>query len=302
MTDQNSNVLAQLSEQLAGAVERAGKSIVRVSGRPRHPASGLIWSGEGLIVTADHVLERDEDILVGLPDGQEAAATIVGRDPSTDLALLKVATQGLEPIETVDAVRVGALVLAVGRPGVEPSATFGVVSALGGPSRTRRGGMLDGFIRTDAVLYPGFSGGALVDASGRAIGLSTSHFGQGAGFALPVQTVRRVADALRQGGRVKRGYLGVTSQPVALPVSMQERTALQQETALLLLGVEPGGPADRAGVLVGDLLVALAGAPLRDTEDLQQALTSDRVGQSVPLRLLRGGQLVDVNVTVGERP
>jgi S1-C subfamily serine protease len=295
-------LLAQLSDELAAAVETAGRSIVRVNGRRRQAASGLVWAADGLIVTADHVIERDEELTVGLPDGREVKATIVGRDPGTDLAVIKAEASGLTPITPADGVKVGSIVLAVARPGESTSATLGVVSAVGGQVRTMRGGQLDGFIRTDAILYPGYSGGALIDTNGAAVGLSTSHFGQGAGFAIRIGTVQRVAEALRTGGRVKRGYLGVSSQPVALPAAIKQQLSLEQESALLLVGVEPGGPAEQGGLLIGDLLIALGGDPIRDTDDLQRALGSDRVGQSVPARVVRGGQATDLSLTIGERP
>jgi S1-C subfamily serine protease len=294
-------LLSQLSDELAAAVEKAGRSVVRVNGRARQAASGIVWSADGVIVTADHVIEQDE-VTIGLPDGRDVTAQIVGRDAGTDLAVLRAQATGLETIGSAEGAKVGALVLAVARPGESVQATLGVVSALGGQVRTWRGGQLDGFVRTDAVLYPGFSGGALVDSSGAALGLSTSHFGQGAGFALPMSTVKRIADQLLAGGRVKRGYLGVTSQPVQLPAAIRQSLQTEQETGLLLLGVEPGGPAEQAGVLIGDVLVGLGGSPLRDTDDLQRALGGDRVGQSQPLRLVRGGESREIAVTIGERP
>src|SRR2546426_8014622 len=149
-------LLAQLSDELAAAVETAGRSIVRVNGRRRQAASGLVWAADGLIVTADHVIEREEDLTVGLPDGKEVKATIAGRDPGTDLAVLKAEASGLQPIGQADGVKVGSIVLAVARPGENLSATLGVVSAVGGQVRTMRGGQIDGYIRTDAVLYPGY--------------------------------------------------------------------------------------------------------------------------------------------------
>lgn len=295
-------LLAQLSDELASAVETAGRSIVRVDARRRQSASGIVWSADGLIATADHVVEREEDITVGLADGREVKATIVGRDPGTDLALLRVEATGLAPIGQAESVQVGSLVLAVARPGESASATLGVVSALGGQARTSRGGVLDGFIRTDAVLYPGYSGGALIDVSGSAVGLSTSHFGQGAGFAIRIGTVARIADQLKSGGRVKRGYLGVSSQPVAVPTALREGLKIEQETGLLLVGVEVGGPAERGGLLMGDVLIGLGDDPIRDTDDLQRALGTDRVGQGVAARVIRGGQLATLTLTVGERP
>src|SRR6184192_322105 len=193
-------VLAGLSEELAGAVERASRSIVRVEARQRQAATGVVWSADGFILTADHVLEREEDISVGLPDGRSVAAKIAGRDPGTDLALLRAEASGLTPIERSPAPKVGHLVLAVGRPGERPTATLGIVSMLGGAARTRRGGVLEGFIRTDAAMLPGFSGGPLIDARGRLVGLNTSHFGGGAGVALPLETLERISEALAKGG------------------------------------------------------------------------------------------------------
>jgi S1-C subfamily serine protease len=297
-------ILAQLSDELAGAVETAGGSIVRVNARRRMPASGLIWRADGAIVTADHIIERDDDITVGLPDGSESPAEIVGRDATTDLAVLRLkgAAASLTPIQPAEGFKVGSIVLAVGRPGSSPSASLGVISAVGQSARTSRGGQLDGFVRTDAVLLPGFSGGALVDVSGRAVGLATSHFGQGTGFAIRMGTVQRVAEQLLQGGRVQRGYLGVSSQPVPLPQPLREKLQVEQETALLLVGVEPGGPADAGGLLMGDLLVTLAGDPIKDTDDLQWALRSERVGQAVNALVARGGEARQITVTVGARP
>ncbi|HEY3078809.1 MAG TPA: trypsin-like peptidase domain-containing protein [Chloroflexota bacterium] len=300
---EGSGLLGRLSDELAGAVETAGRSVVRVNARRRMPASGLIWSADGAIVTADHILEREEDVTVGLEDGKEIGADVVGRDPTTDLAVLRLkgGASGLTAIRPAESFKVGSLVLAVGRPGSAASATLGVIASIGQSARTSRGGQLDGFVRTDAVLLPGFSGGALVDVSGGAVGLTTSHFGQGTGFAIRMGTVQRVAEQLLQGGRVKRGYLGVSSQPVPLPAGLKEKYTLEQETALLLVGVEPNGPADRGGLLMGDLLVGLGGDPIKDTDDLQWALRSERVGQSVQARVVRGGDLREIALEVGER-
>lgn len=296
-------VLAAFSDGLAEAVERAGRSVARVEARRRQAASGVVWSGEGLIVTADHVLERDEDLAIGLPDGGSATAKIVGRDPGSDLALLRVEARGLVAIEQGQAPRVGHLAMIVARPGDGLSTSIGVVSAIHGPVRTRRGGQLDGFIRTDATFYPGFSGGPLVDTAGAMIGLATSQFGggAGAGLAITLETIKRVVESLQAHGRVRRGFLGIGSQPVALPAQIRERHDLSQETALLIVSVEPDGPADRGGVIIGDLLVGLAGQPVRDTDDLRDLLSAERVGQATPARLIRGGEAREVTVTVGER-
>jgi serine protease DegQ len=300
-TKDESGVLAALSDELASAVERAGSSIVRVDGRRRQPASGVVWAADGVVLTADHVLEREEDLGVGLPDGTTAAARIIGRDPGTDLALLKAEGSGLTAIEQGPAPKVGHLGLIVARPGGTLETSIGVVSALGGPARTWRGGQLEGFIRTDAQFYPGFSGGPLVDTAGRMVGLATSHFSRGAGLAIPLETVRRVTTALLSHGRVRRGFLGLTSQPVALPEALRTKHGLSQESGLLVVGVESGGPAEQGGVMMGDVLVTLGGQAVKDTDDLRNLLGPERVGQATPTRVLRGGEPRDLTVTIGER-
>ncbi|HYU17892.1 MAG TPA: trypsin-like peptidase domain-containing protein [Chloroflexota bacterium] len=295
-----SGVLASFSDGLADAVGRAGDSVVRVEGRRRQAASGVAWQPDGLVITADHVLEREEDLSVGLPDGRSVGAKIVGRDPGTDLALLRLEVQGLRPIERGRSPRVGHLALVVARPGPSLATSIGVVSALGGPARSWRGGRLDGFILTDATFYPGFSGGPLVDAAGQMVGLATSHFGQGTGLAIPLETVERISSALLSHGSVKRAFLGLSSQPVELPDAL--RTSLGgQESGLLVVGVEPNGPAERGGLMLGDLLVTLGGRPIRHTEDLRALLGPEQVGQATSARIIRGGEVRDLNVTIGER-
>jgi len=293
--------LAAFSEVLADAVERAGASVVRVEARRRQAASGVLWAAGGLIITADHVMERDEDIAVGTPGGQSVPARIVGRDPGSDLALLQAELPTTTPIERGQAPRVGGFTLVVARPGAELEASVGAVSALIGPVRTWRGGRLPGLIRTDAVLYPGFSGGALVDTAGRMLGLATSHFGQGAAMAIPLDTIDRVAAALQAHGRVRRGFLGMSSQPVQLPEALRTEAGLEQTSGLLVVGVESGGPAEAAGFMLGDVLVSLGGQPVRGTDELRTLLGPDSVGQSTSARIVRGGQLRDLAVTVGER-
>ncbi|MFN8534966.1 MAG: trypsin-like peptidase domain-containing protein [Dehalococcoidia bacterium] len=291
-------ILSQFSDDLAAAVERAGRSTVRVDSRRRgNPASGIVWA-PGIAVTADHVFERDEDITIGLPDGRDVPAQIAGRDPGTDLAILRFQADGVTVAEQGPEPKVGHFVLIVGRPG-SIAATSGVVSAIGGPARTMRGGRLDSFVRTDATMYPGFSGGPLVNVAGQIVGLATTHFG--GSLAIPLPVVNRVVAQLQAGGRIKRGFLGVTSQPIALPDALRSKVDGSPETGLLVVGVESGGPADQGGVLVGDILVGFAGAPVRDTDDLQAQLGGDRVGQAVEARVLRGGQPATLEVVVGER-
>ncbi len=297
-----SKVLSDLSNELSQTVEAAGNSVVRVEGRGRLPSSGIAWSGDGTVVTANHGVERDDNIKVGIPNGDSVdsvPAELVGRDPTTDLAVLKVdgasiATTGLtEPAD----VRVGNLVLALGRPGKTVQATLGIVSALGKSWRTRAGGQIDRYLQTDVVMYPGFSGGALVDALGNVVGLNTSALTRGVTVSIPVPTVRRVAEAILEHGKVSRGYLGVGSQPARLPDSLD----LDQETGLLVVSVESGSASDKGGIVMGDTIISANAEPIRHLDDLLAFLSGDVVGKDVRLNILRGGQLQELTVTVGER-
>jgi S1-C subfamily serine protease len=300
-TGSGGGVLMQLSNELSGAVQRSAAATVSVYARRRQAASGIVWAAGGMILTADHVIERDEEIQVGLPDGSKVTATILGRDPGTDLAVLRATGAEAAPIERGPVPGVGSLVLAVARPdGEGPMATLGVVSAVGGPVRTGRGGQLDQFIRSDAILYPGFSGGPLVDGAGRAIGINTSHLGRGSGVAIPVEIAARIADAIMSHGHVRRGYLGISSQPVQLPAAAAANAG-GQSSGLLVLRVENDGPAEKGGLIIGDILVALAGQPVRDIDDLQRLLGGERVGQPTPATVLRGGEPRTLMLTIGER-
>jgi S1-C subfamily serine protease len=222
---------------------------------------------------------------------------VAGHDPASDLALLRVPGAGLAAPEMTDSVKVGNLVLAVARPqGVQ--AVVGSVVALGGPVRGRRRSF-DAYIQADVTMYPGFSGGPLVDASGRLAGLNSSALARGVSLAVPVSVLRTVAEALRRDGRVKRGFLGVSTQPVALAESAA--AALGQTTGLMIISAEKGGPADQGGLMQGDVLVGLSGQTVADIEDLQSALAGAAVGQPAPVRIVRGGEVREVSVTIGVR-
>jgi S1-C subfamily serine protease len=293
--------LVSLSDALASAVETAGPSIVRVEGRRRLPASGIVWSADGLIVTAHHVVEQDENIGIGLPDGSTITAALVGRDPTTDLALLRAPAAGLAVPAWVsgESLHVGHLALALGRPGYSVMATLGIISALKKDWQTPAGGQLDYYMQTDALMYPGFSGGPLVSAGGKFLGLNTSAMLRDVTLTVPAGTIGRVVDALLRHGRVRRGYLGVGAQTVRLPKQVAEETG--QETGLLLGSVEPASPAERSGLFMGDTLLSLAGQRTAHLDDLLAALSGDRVGQTVPVRILRGGQVTEVSVVIGEQ-
>ncbi len=298
-------MLVEFSNALAATVEAAAPAVVRVEARRRTPATGIVWTPDGLIVTAHHVVEQDDAIGVGLPDGRTLAARLVGRDPTTDLALLQAQLDAGQPrLATLTwanpaALRVGQLALALGRPGARVLATFGVLSALDGNWRTPMGGEIEHYVQSDVVMYPGFSGGPLISAAGEIIGLNTSALLRGVSLAIPAPTVRRVVEALLAHGRVRRGYLGVSAQAVRLPAALAQQ--LKQETGLLLGSVESDGPAGRAGLFMGDTIVSLDRQPVRHLDDLMALLTGERVGRATPVDFVRGGQVQTATVVIGER-
>jgi S1-C subfamily serine protease len=303
LESEGASALLALSHELAESVEQAGRAVVAVHGRPRLPSSGVHWR-QGVIVTADHTVKREEEVSVGLPDGRMISALLAGRDASTDLAVLKLREVEFRTAERDDAVslRVGHVVLAVARPGERGlSASWGVISALGGPWHTWYGGQVDQFIRVDLTLYPGFSGGPLVDAHGRVVGINTSG-PRGMVLTLPCSTVDRVVGQLLENGRIAHGYLGVGMQPVRLPEALQRTLNLPGAGGVIIVAVEPESPAERAGLLIGDVVVALDGVPVSDTADVQGVLGPERVGSTVVASIMRAGQLAERVITVGERP
>lgn len=296
------NSLSALSGQLVEAVAKAGKSTVLVNGRRRMPASGIAY-GADLILTADHVVERDEDLSVLLVDGSSASVTVAGRDPGNDLALLRLEKEGVVPAEKAEQeARIGEIVVALGRPspdGIE--ASFGIVSAIGGPVRTGRGGLLERYVRTDTTPFPGFSGGPLINTEGKVLGLNTSGLAHGAAITIPAYLAWSDAENLAKYGYVKRGYLGIRSQTVSVSTDLQKVLGREQETGLLLVSVEAGSPAETSGLMVGDILVATEGQPVTDHDDLLVNLTGQAVGKAASIQVLRGGQLKTISVTIGER-
>ena len=294
------DTLSALSDQLADAVERAGRAVVQVNGRPRRPSSGIVYAPT-LVLAAEHAVEREDDLTVDTAAGPSLAAQLVGRDVASDLAVLRVPGLDAEPAVRASApARVGQFVLAVGRPAEHAlMASLGIVSALGGPVRTR-GGMLEEYIQTDATPYPGFSGGALINARGAVLGLLTTGLAGGVALAVPTTLAWRLADTLARQGFVARGWLGIGSQPVGIPEG--QRAGRGHETGLLVVEIAPGSPALAGGLLVGDILVALDGQTVDDGEALQALLGGERVGRPVAVQVLRGGALVTLEVTVGQRP
>jgi S1-C subfamily serine protease len=290
----------QFSESLAGVVDKAAAGVVRINGRRRRPSSGVVWS-PGVVVTTHHVLEWEEDIGVGFPDGTTSTASVVGRDPSTDLAVLRVAGAIPEAPEWGDAgeVKAGHLVMSLSRPEARIRAELGLVGGVGESWRTPLGGRIDSEVRTDLGIHTGFSGSALVDMRGRVLGVNTAGIYRATVNLIPTATVRRVAEALLAHGQVRRGYLGIGTQPARLPAELAER--LGQPSALLILSVRPGSPADQAGLVLGDVLLAFAGTPLRHPGELLPLLDEEGIGKEVTLSVLRAGEIRDLPVTVGVR-
>jgi S1-C subfamily serine protease len=292
------SALVNLSNELEAAVERASKSVVSVHGRARLGSTGIHWR-PGLIVTADHTVQVDDDVKLTVPGGRTVQAVVAGRDPGLDLAVLKADLPDVPVAELGEAVevRVGHLVLALGS---GPRASWGIVSALGGEGRTRGAGTP--MLNLDLTLYPGFSGGPLVDVQGRVIGVNTSSGSRHLRLAVPVSAVSRTVADLERRGRIPRAWLGVGTQAVRLPEAERERLGVSQRTAVIVVEVQPGSPAAAAGLTIGDVILALGGIPVTAPEDLFAILRPERVGQTVTASLLRGGQSREIPVAVGERP
>ena len=299
MTTQNTGALSALSDALADLIDAWRGRLVTVHGRGHRGSTGLAWSDD-LVLTADHTIERDEDILVTLPDGSTSAGTLVGRDPSTDLALLRVSGAAFErpPLATAT-LRPGHLVLALGRGRSGVGASLGVVRAVGGPWRSSAGGQIDRYIDVNGELPRGSSGGPLVDATGALIGLNTAGLVRG-GTTVGVVTLERVAASLLKNGRIQKAYLGLSAIPAALPGRLAAVAGATE--ALLVVGVEADGPADQAGLSLGDVLLTVEGARVSRLGDLLGQLGEDRVGVEITLGVLRAGALSEHKVTLGGRP
>ncbi len=288
--------LLALSNDLAAAVEHAGRAVVGVNGRRRLGSTGVHWRA-GLIVTADHTVEVDEDVTVTAPDGRTLTATVAGRDPAIDLAVLRVDAGELPVAEiATEPARVGHIVLALGR---GPRASWGVVSALG--DGQRRGAEAGELMSLDLTLYPGFSGGPLVDTRGRVVGVTTSGAARHFQVAIPAAIVNRVLDELARRGRIPRAYLGVGTQSVRLSDALRQRLGTDQRAAVIIVDVQPDSPASAAGLLIGDVIVSLGGARIGDPGDLRAALRPQQVGETLTVSIVRGGEPRDVRLTVGER-
>ena len=296
---ETSNPLVAFSDHAARLVERAAGSIVSVHGGGRRSASGIHWRS-GIIVTAEEVLERDEDIKVTLAGGRVVEAALVGRDPTTDVAVLRFQPDGLGTAQTADAasLRAGHVVLAIGNHQGDPVAGLGIVALAGGAWHSLRGGAIDSLIRLDLGLSPATQGGAVVDAQGRVVGMAVLGPRRRA-LAIPTATIDRVVDQLLAKGHVFRGYLGAGLQPVRLPAGDAQRSAGGR--GILVVSVDPEGPAARAGMLVGDIVTAWNAKPVDRVREVMRLLGPDSVGHAVDLGLLRGGAPTALKVVIGER-
>ena len=294
--------LVSLSNELAGAVERASASIVAVQARRGVGSSGILWK-ENLILTSSEGVRTDEGIRLLLPDGSSPAARVLGRDPGTDLAVLEAEASGIPPLQFGDdaTLKPGQFALAVGRTtNTGPIASFGIISGVAGEWRTWRGGKINPFVRLDISPYQALSGGAALDAGGGLIGMVSTGLSRSSVFAVTRTTVDRVAGQLSKQGYVSRGYLGVSLQPVALPRETKEQ--LHQESGVMLIGIEPEGPALAGGLLLGDVLVAANGQPLADPDALAALMERTPAGQAVGFQVLRAGAVQSIDVRIGERP
>jgi S1-C subfamily serine protease len=293
--------LETLSGELAAIVESAGASVVRVEGRRRTASSGVAWSADGLVVASHHAADAEDEVPVGLADGRTVAAKVVGRDPGSDLALLRAEATGLVPPRWAEArtPKAGELVLGLSRPGRTARARLGIVSAAAGEWRTPGGARFESYLESDMPLHPGLSGGLLLAADGAALGVNTAGLLRGSALAVPARVVRRVVETLAAHGRIRRGYLGIGTQTVALPSEL--RASLGQGAGLIVLSVAPGSPAARAGLLLGDVLLDAGGEALTHPGALVPVLDAERVGQALGLRVLRAGETRSLSVVVGER-
>jgi len=293
--------LVQVSEGMAAAAARAAPWVVQVEGRRRGPASGTVWSSDGLVLAAGHAVEREEELTAGLEGGETAPAELVGRDPGTDLAVLRVARGGLSAAEWSEAApRPGELLLGLSRPGRAPRLALGAVARVGPEWRTPAGGRLERYLEADLALRPGFSGGLLLDASGRALALAAGGLLRGTALGIPPEALRRLVKAILAHGGVRRGFLGISTLPVRLPPATARE--LGREVGLLVTAVEPDSPAERAGLLLGDTVLQAAGQGVAHASELLPFLEEERIGEVLALSTLRAGVVRQVPVMVGARP
>jgi len=299
---ESSSTLSELSSQLASAVDTAARSIVSIHARRRIPSSGIVWR-DGVVVSASHTVRSDDEIPITLPDGKTTKAKVAGRDSATDLIALRVegTKSFVAPRADASSLRVGSLVLAVGRPGRDVSASFGIVSAVGEGWRTWQGARIDRVFRLDLAVYDGFSGGPLVVASGAVLGLNNSALARGTPVTLPATAVDRVLDELLERGHVRRPFIGVAVQPVSLSASLTKQHSLSNDTGLLIVSIADASPAEKAGMMLGDVLLEANGTALSGPDDLLDALSGTAKGAAVTLKFLRAGTVKTASIIPADR-
>jgi S1-C subfamily serine protease len=296
--------LVELSNALAQSTGHAAASVVAVHTETRGSSSGVVWR-PGVVVTAEHALRRDEEIQLTLPDGRVVAAALAGRDPSTDIAVLKCpeAATAITEFGDVSSLKPGSLTLVVGRTRASgPVAGLAVVSLVVAERHTWASASLVPYVRLDIGLQPTAAGGVVIDAYGRAVGMATPRFARFGAIAIPAPTVNRVVDLLLEKGRIPRGYLGVGLQSVRLPDALRQSLQRSEKGAAIVLEVEPNGPANKAGIVIGDILVMLAGRPVTRLEDIHSQLQGEAIAKSLALKFIRGGAIQETSIVVGERP
>ncbi len=295
------NPLVALSDSTAKLVERAASSIVSVHGGSRWHSSGIHWRS-GIIVTAEEVLERDGNIKLTLPAGQTIDASLVGRDPTTDVAVLRFQPDGLPTaVSATASLRAGEVIFAVGCHEGAPLTAFGIVALAGGAWRSSRGGTIDNFIRLDLALSPVAEGGALIDVQGRVLGMTVLGPRRRA-IAIPAATIERAVDQLLARGHVFRGYLGAGLRRLRHERRQDSSPASSGGRGVLVVDVDPEGPSKRAGLLLGDLITSWNGKPIDRVRDVMHLLGPESVGDTVDLGLIRGGASATLRVILGERP
>jgi S1-C subfamily serine protease len=297
------SILETISNEFAAAAEKVGSSVVAVHARRWMPTSGIEWK-KGVVVTVHHGVQRDEDIKVLLDGGRAVSAKLAGRDPSTDIAVLRIAevSSGGRQFGDSTSLRLGHLVLALGRTRRgDLVASSGIIGGISGAWRNRHGGQLDQHIRLDLALYPGFSGGPLLNARGEVVGVNTRGLGHGRAVTLPVATVNRVVEELLEKGHIARPYLGIAMQPVEVPENMRSKLPAETRVGLLVMHVENGGPAEKAGVLLGDVLFEVGGKTVEHVDAIQDSLATAKIGDVLQITLIRAGEIKAVSVALGER-
>jgi S1-C subfamily serine protease len=303
LLDMANSILEAISNEFASAADKVGSSVVAVHARRWMPTSGIEWK-KGVVVTVHHGVQRDEDIKVLRDGGRAVSAKLAGRDLSTDIAVLRLEedSSGAPQLGDSTSLRLGHLVLALGRTRRgDLVASSGIIGGISGEWRNRRGGQLDQHIRLDLALYPGFSGGPLLNARGEVVGINTKGLANGRAVTVPVATVNRVVDELLEKGHIAQPYLGIAMQPVQVPENMRSKLPAQTRVGLLVTHVENHGPAEKAGVLLGDVLFEVGGATVEHVDAIQDSLSTAKIGDVLQIRVIRAGEIKPVSITLGER-